>query len=111
DRRAIASCLMILYFLLFCTNPPSTEILSLSLHDALPISLRPGARPGRGRRRRGDPIGGPVAVSRGRAGQRRRPRPVPRRRVCRRSEEHTSELQSRENLLCRLLLDNKKFIR
>src|SRR5690606_39731522 len=31
-----------------------------------------------------------------------------RRFVCRRSEEHTSELQSRENLVCRLLLEKKK---
>src|SRR5579883_1845321 len=30
------------------------------------------------------------------------------RRHCRRSEEHTSELQSRENLVCRLLLEKKK---
>src|SRR5690606_39407665 len=29
---------------------------------------------------------------------------------CTRSEEHTSELQSRENLVCRLLLENKKDI-
>src|SRR5690606_40557074 len=28
--------------------------------------------------------------------------------ACRRSEEHTSELQSRENLVCRLLLEKKK---
>src|SRR5690606_15211543 len=31
-----------------------------------------------------------------------------RLRICFRSEEHTSELQSRENLVCRLLLDKKK---
>src|SRR6266511_5587940 len=35
-----------------------------------------------------------------------RVRPLPQRR--RRSEEHTSELQSRENLVCRLLLEKKK---
>src|SRR6266511_1425733 len=39
----------------------------------------------------------------------RRPRPgARRRRTGRRSEEHTSELQSRENLVCRLLLEKKK---
>src|SRR5690606_42070035 len=39
----------------------------------------------------------------------RRLRPLrPRRRGLRRSEEHTSELQSRENLVCRLLLEKKK---
>src|SRR6266496_4988885 len=31
-----------------------------------------------------------------------------RRRGCRRSEEHTSELQSRRDLVCRLLLEKKK---
>src|SRR6266511_4630575 len=34
--------------------------------------------------------------------------PTPRAAVCSRSEEHTSELQSRENLVCRLLLEKKK---
>src|SRR6478736_8960236 len=35
-------------------------------------------------------------------------RPSFRRRHCRRSEEHTSELQSQSNLVCRLLLEKKK---
>src|SRR5690606_42153388 len=35
-------------------------------------------------------------------------RPCPRGATGRRSEEHTSELQSRENLVCRLLLEKKK---
>src|SRR5688572_31526442 len=39
------------------------------------------------------------------AGPRRRPR---RRRLRPRSEEHTSELQSQSNLVCRLLLEKKK---
>src|SRR5690606_41862774 len=53
-----------------------------------------------------------------RPGVRRRPRRSSRRSSfpapaaaagrCRRSEEHTSELQSRENLVCRLLLEKKK---
>src|SRR5438067_6673518 len=38
----------------------------------------------------------------------RRPRRTPDRRSCRRSEEHTSELQSRFDLVCRLLLEKKK---
>src|SRR2546430_12143070 len=37
-----------------------------------------------------------------------RPRWSPRRQVARRSEEHTSELQSQSNLVCRLLLEKKK---
>src|SRR5690606_41072102 len=36
---------------------------------------------------------------------------LPARRVFHRSEEHTSELQSRENLVCRLLLEKKKEMR
>src|SRR5690606_41986618 len=46
-----------------------------------------------------------------RQGGPRHGRPAPRpqdRRGRRRSEEHTSELQSRENLVCRLLLEKKK---
>src|SRR5216684_7546970 len=39
-----------------------------------------------------------------------RPRPSRRRRGLRRSEEHTSELQSRLHLVCRLLLEKKKKI-
>src|SRR5690606_41394937 len=44
------------------------------------------------------------------SGTRRRQSPHPRRRAAAgaRSEEHTSELQSRENLVCRLLLEKKK---
>src|SRR2546430_7510307 len=42
-------------------------------------------------------------ISRGRRECGRRPRPR-----CRRSEEHTSELQSQSNLVCRLLLEKKK---
>src|SRR5690606_40314233 len=50
----------------------------------------------------------PASRGRGRFTARRfRPRPLPRLRG-RRSEEHTSELQSRENLVCRLLLEKKK---
>src|SRR3712207_9043959 len=43
-----------------------------------------------------------------RAPARRRRRGRPRGRVARRSEEHTSELQSRQYLVCRLLLEKKK---
>src|SRR3712207_8348101 len=52
------------------------------------------------------------AVSAGRvggaAGVRPRPRPAPARAAAGRSEEHTSELQSRQYLVCRLLLEKKK---
>src|SRR5438045_7403036 len=74
-------------FFFFNATPP-TEIYTLSLHDALPISSRP------------------------------RPSTITCRRCCRssacaragrlRSEEHTSELQSLRHLVCRLLLEKKK---
>src|SRR2546426_11195773 len=74
-----------LLFFFFFNDTATTEIYTLSLHDALPISTcrrRPGLRP-RGHQR-------PSAS-----------RPE-------RSEEHTSELQSPCNLVCRLLLEKKK---
>src|SRR5690606_41724114 len=62
-----------------------------------------GARGGGGRRRLGRGAAGPAArghpADRGGAG--------PPGRGAHRSEEHTSELQSRENLVCRLLLEKK----
>src|SRR6202012_6299724 len=73
-------------FLFFFNDPATTEISPLSLHDALPISLR---------------------LSRAAPG--RRPPLLPRRiRQTLRSEEHTSELQSHSDLVCRLLLEKKK---
>src|SRR5438552_14847994 len=73
----------------------STEIYTLSLHDALPISE--GAPvDGKGDRRRA-------------AGFRRAPCPRARLGPAElRSEEHTSELQSPDHLVCRLLLEKKK---
>src|SRR5712664_4984658 len=68
-------------FLLF-NDTATTEIYTLSLHDALPISATPGC----------------TWSSRGPDPTRRRPR----------TEEHTSELQSRSDLVCRLLLEKKK---
>src|SRR5947199_8513872 len=75
----------------FFNDTATTEIYTLSLHDALPISSSPppapcsptraatcGSRPTRG--------GAPAS----------------------RSEEHTSELQSLRHLVCRLLLEKKK---
>src|SRR5437764_291053 len=69
-------------------TPASTELYTLSLHDALPIWPRP--RRTAGNRRRG-------AVEAHDGGRRR----------SRRSEEHTSELQSPMYLVCRLLLEKK----
>src|SRR3712207_8433965 len=88
----------------FFNDTATTEIYTLSLHDALPIYHGPDLRPRGGR-----------GARRGRRGSRhkwphRRPPPLPspRRPPYRpRSEEHTSELQSRQYLVCRLLLEKK----
>src|SRR3712207_6977773 len=91
----------------FFNDTATTEIYTLSLHDALPISPHEGTDPA------GDAAPGPGSpvASGGHAAGRRVRRPP--RRGCpagraRRSEEHTSELQSRQYLVCRLLLEKKK---
>src|SRR5207244_11516728 len=97
------------------TAPPPPEIYTLSLHDALPISGRrlAGRRPPAAaatpldRRRRS--TGGvrlPAQCVQSRH-HRRRDQRARERRVGR-SEEHTSELQSPDHLVCRLLLEKKK---
>src|SRR5256885_15097224 len=85
---------LICFFFFFFNDTATTEIYTLSLHDALPIwieswcaSRAPPTSPGSAPR--GSPSG-------------RKPR------FCSRSEEHTSELQSPCNLVCRLLLEKKK---
>src|SRR5438105_15485321 len=76
------------FFFFFFTDTATTEIYTLSLHDALPILL--DARQ-------------PEGHLRGRVDW-----PYRTQRYRRRSEEHTSELQSRVDLVCRLLLEKKK---
>src|SRR3712207_6874409 len=101
----------------FVNDTATTEIYTLSLPDALPISarrcsaaLKPGADAA-GTDNRPTPESGPSAPCGkrpsgpasscgSRARRSRRPR----------SEEHTSELQSRQYLVCRLLLEKKKKI-
>src|SRR5690348_17794376 len=78
--RGVDDCFLFFFF----NDTATTEIYTLSLHDALPISgtsVRNGARS------------------------------CPYAAPCWRSEEHTSELQSPVHLVCRLLLEkkNKKF--
>src|SRR5258706_16341507 len=86
-------------FFFFFNDTATTEIYTLSLHDALPISRRCRAcASGRSRSRaRGRPSRSPAGRSAGASG-----------RSPSRSEEHTSELQSLTNLVCRLLLEKKK---
>src|SRR3712207_7616265 len=86
----------------FFNDTATTEIYTLSLHDALPISLRRDEADAQ-------PAEPPHAVSARAAGA--GPDLRRRRRAARagpRSEEHTSELQSRQYLVCRLLLEKKK---
>src|SRR3712207_8926113 len=87
----------------FFNDTATTEIYTLSLHDALPIcaDARQPDRP-RAVERRSDP----GALPRRSGGDRCRHRAG--RQDRRRSEEHTSELQSRQYLVCRLLLEKKK---
>src|SRR3712207_7673820 len=99
----------------FFNDTATTEIYTLSLHDALPISHRRPigslGDPGRGPPEllrplvRGD-LRRRAGPARRVAGADRRRRPGPRLHP--RSEEHTSELQSRQYLVCRLLLEKKK---
>src|SRR5438445_7242972 len=79
----------------FFNATATTEIYTLSLHDALPIS---------------------IVLSHRAAAQAREPYPGLDAYIAKavetwvrlRSEEHTSELQSRQYLVCRLLLEKKK---
>src|SRR2546430_5981150 len=81
------------HFFFFFNDTATTEIYTLSLHDALPIS-RAGTPPHpRGSR----------SCSKHRSASRTSPGSGTSR-----SEEHTSELQSQSNLVCRLLLEKKK---
>src|SRR2546429_1789871 len=90
----MVSVAAVLFFFLNDTAPP--EISPLSLHDALPIPHR-----GRGSRARLD-IHPLVSSSGGKSRA-----AVLARAAAARSEEHTSELQSRLHLVCRLLLEKK----
>src|SRR2546429_6182007 len=87
----------IIFFFFFFNDTATTEIYTLSLHDALPICSC---------------IQSWIRVE----GRHCHPSPLCRRKIdecvpCSsplRSEEHTSELQSRLHLVCRLLLEKKK---
>src|SRR2546422_9149855 len=84
----ISAHLLFSFFFFFFNDTATTEIYTLSLHDALPIFLR-APRAGEARLHRAEIELEPVAEDG-------------------RSEEHTSELQSRLHLVCRLLLEKKK---
>src|SRR3712207_9128135 len=105
-----------MFLIFFFNDTATTEIYTLSLHDALPIFAVLGQRDrvlarALGDERRRDRADGqlPVRVGLqvGAAGVRLAVDREVDARV-RRSEEHTSELQSRQYLVCRLLLEKKK---
>src|SRR5260370_21427312 len=73
----------------FFNDTATTEIYTLSLHDALPISVNAPSST--------EPCSKQCSVS----------RRILSASLCIRSEEHTSELQSHLNLVCRLLLEKK----
>src|SRR5687768_17916105 len=85
------------FFFFFFNDTATTEIYTLSLHDALPIW--------------GDQVDARDQTGRTDDVHQRRPggeHPAFRHDLRVRSEEHTSELQSRLHLVCRLLLEKKK---
>src|SRR5688572_31596789 len=92
----LLQCSMISYFVVFFFNDTApTEIYTLSLHDALPILFATS----------------PLAAMRSAPTITRSTSPRLMRSPAlesERSEEHTSELQSQSNLVCRLLLEKKK---
>src|SRR3712207_7078161 len=93
----------------FFNDTATTEIYTLSLHDALPIyRARRASRGDHRHRAAGEGRGGPGRGLRlPQAHVRRRRAPAALQEPYR-SEEHTSELQSRQYLVCRLLLEKKK---
>src|SRR5690242_21821302 len=91
---AIIHSISLYLFPFFFNDTATTEIYTLSLHDALPICTAPA---GTGRVDV-ETSSGPIQCA----------TCVDRFAFMARSEEHTSELQSHVNLVCRLLLEKKK---
>src|SRR2546430_8854278 len=100
----LRALLLHFFFFFFFNDTATTEIYTLSLHDALPISKTSRTR------------GIPVFRWLRHPGQRQARREPGAPRLASktwhpsspRSEEHTSELQSQSNIVCRLLLEKKK---
>src|SRR3712207_9472602 len=99
DSRSICVSVSHIYYTFFFNDTATTEIYTLSLHDALPISEVLYQRLNELRPQRGLPnrLECQSALSTQHSGL----------LIKARSEEHTSELQSRQYLVCRLLLEKK----
>src|SRR3712207_6939112 len=101
--------------LFFFNDTATTEIYPLSLHDALPISAAHAPpQPAPGQQAAGVPAGDAItarpaqAAEPAGAARPSSPDDASNHGRSERSEEHTSELQSRQYLVCRLLLEKKK---
>src|SRR3712207_9139564 len=99
-------CYFVFFSFFFFNDTATTEIYTLSLHDALPISVQELVRALVAQRDR-EADGHALAQLEGgdRLARAAHARPLAGDG---RSEEHTSELQSRQYLVCRLLLEKKK---
>src|SRR5258708_3272780 len=103
---ALSGGIAMTVLLFFFNDTATTEIYTLSLHDALPICTGRSRRgPGRSRGRRAPACGSRCGASTACRTGSPRATPLPPAR----SEEHTSELQSPDHLVCRLLLEKKKY--
>src|SRR5690606_40962753 len=107
-------CLALLPRYFFVAPPPTHQYHTLPLHDALPIAVARHPSRGDAALRGAAPATRHLSVVdtgqrrlRARRGRTARTPPGMARADRLRSEEHTSELQSRENLVCRLLLEKK----
>src|SRR2546429_8684292 len=98
------------FILFFFNDTATTEIYTLSLHDALPISKLADPRGFKTAKEAEDVLRGGKAIVLITSGihstEVMSTMALPPRST--RSEEHTSELQSRLHLVCRLLLEKKK---
>src|SRR5438445_6469128 len=101
----VSLCCILTSSIFFFYATATTEIYTLSLHDALPICMATDRVP------RGNAARVRVLLGRRERGRRNLDLGLARIEIPTtsfRSEEHTSELQSRQYLVCRLLLEKKK---
>src|SRR3989441_4073650 len=97
---------VVFFFFFFFNDTATTEIYTLSLHDALPISRLQQHRRREDQGVEGEEDQQEAVHAAGKIPRQRRSAQVAP--SLRRSEEHTSELQSLAYLVCRLLLEKKK---